>query len=1218
MNRATHAVWLFVWLAHAVLRGAEGAGVPVFTNALQIHRLAPEQAELGYPVRLAGVVTYSDPVWQVLFIQDAMEGIFVLPTPPRFPTNGEVIEIVGKTGRGGVQPVVAQATWQPRGSGTPRAARLVHPMEVFAQRFDCEWSEVVGIVHAVRQVEGDEHLEVDLVDLGVLIRGYVFSPGAKYPGRPDGLIDARVSLTGVGGIDNDPVKGRADPKLFVPGFGGLRVVEPPPVDPFRLPAKLLPELRWIWRTNPPPHRVHVQGVVTYVDPEGEMTVQEGTAAVRVSARPGERHTVGEGVEVVGFLGRRAFSPILEQVLIRPAPARVPAVAVPVEPARMLWGEHDGQLVRVTGTFNRSLITSTNQAFTLLQNGVLFGVSLGATNSGVAWPRFEEGDRVQVTGVCAIQGDQRGAPQSFQLLLRAPGDAVYVSRLRVFSARQVLEMGLVVAGAWGVVLFWGMALRRRVGGQTALIRERLERERAMETRYHHLLENAAFPVIIFGRGTLAILYMNQRAAVRLYGSPAAAVQAGIAGCLESAGALEAMLRELDGTGCLTEFEARFKTAGGQPFWTLICANRIEFAGQPAVFLSFSDISERKRMEEALAESENRFRTFTEAAFEGSIISERGLILDASPRMTQMLGYELGEMVGKPVLDFVAPVDRDLVRGNIEAGVQAPYENRLQCRDGSIITVETRAGQFVFHGRPVRATAIHDITARKRAEEALRENEERYVSIFENSLDAILLTDPEGAILAANPAACHLFGYSEEELGRLRAGQLWAGDGLPPAAPSGPPGAERPARESTFVRRDGGTFPGEIASRLFKDRDGVPRTCSVIRDLRERKSLEERLRQAHKMEGIGHLAGGVAHEFNNILAAMVLNLDFMESKPLAPPARDALVELRGLSKRAADLVVQLLAFGRKSLMRPAPLDLTAVVGGFTGMLHRLLGEDVLLDFGAEESLPPVLADPGMVKQVVMNLCLNARDAMGGRGSLRVRLAAIQVEPPAAGVHPDARPGRFVCLAISDTGQGMTQATRQRLFEPFFTTKEVGKGVGLGLSTVYGIVRQHRGWIGVESEVGRGSTFRVYLPVCDPGAGPKPAPPAAPPVPCGHETILLVEDEPAVRIVTRRFLERAGYHVLEAENGEEAVEVWQGHRGEIALLLTDMAMPGGMTGLALAQRLRQDEPRLRVVVSSGYHTRPVDKLGGPDGLGITYLQKPVVPEVLTSTLRKCLDGG
>ena len=386
--------------------------------------------------------------------------------------------------------------------------------------------------------------------------------------------------------------------------------------------------------------------------------------------------------------------------------------------------------------------------------------------------------------------------------------------------------------------------------------------------------------------------------------------------------------------------------------------------------------------------------------------------------------------------------------------------------------------------------------------------------------------------------------------------------------------------------------------------------------EKKSSEVRLRQAQKMEAIGQLSAGVAHDFNNILTVIQghANLLVLEPGAGAETVAESAKEIVAAAERAATLTRQLLTFSRQQVMLAKPLDLNEAVGNIAKMLRRILGEDVRLELQLSSDLSKVEADVGMMEQVILNLAVNARDAMPSGGKMTVRTSMVDVTPEETKRHADAYAGSFVCLAVSDTGCGMSQQVMARIFEPFFTTKDVGKGTGLGLATTLTIVQQHRGWIEVHSRIGAGTTFEVFLPIST--LQPATTPPAAAIIRAqGTETILLVEDEGAVRMLVSRLLVREGYRVIEAGSGVEALAIWEEHGSSVDLLLTDMIMPEGMTGRELAKRLETLKPALKVIYTSGYSE---DFVSGEFSLkaGVNFLQKPYPPDSLRRIVRACLD--
>lgn len=403
----------------------------------------------------------------------------------------------------------------------------------------------------------------------------------------------------------------------------------------------------------------------------------------------------------------------------------------------------------------------------------------------------------------------------------------------------------------------------------------------------------------------------------------------------------------------------------------------------------------------------------------------------------------------------------------------------------------------------------------------------------------------------------------------------------------------------------------------DGAGKPqRMFGTTQDVTDRRQLEEQYRQSQKMEAIGILASGVAHDFNNLLTVIQGNASILLMQQMDRSRLEMHVdEILHAADRAAGLTRQLLLFSRKQVMQPANIDLNEVAGNTTRMLQRILGEDIALHADYAPKLPPIHADEGMIEQILLNLAVNSRDAMPAGGTLTISTSAQKLDELQARQLRDVEPGSYVCLSVRDTGCGIKPEILSRIFEPFFTTKEVGKGTGLGLSTVYGIVRQHHGAITIASEPGQGTTFRIFFPAVTHGTLPESKAVARPLIATGHECILLVEDEPALEMIAARVLESGGYTVLRAENGVAALKVWNEHRDDIHLLMTDMVMPRGISGRELAKRLTTEKPGLKVIYTSGYSP----DLAGKGMLlqeGINFLQKPWDMHSLIRVVRECLD--
>jgi PAS domain S-box-containing protein len=607
----------------------------------------------------------------------------------------------------------------------------------------------------------------------------------------------------------------------------------------------------------------------------------------------------------------------------------------------------------------------------------------------------------------------------------------------------------------------------------------------------------------------------------------------------------------------------------------------------------------------------------------VLDTRFRILDANPAARSLLP-DPRWVRQQPLAEALPELGRCLrVR---ERGGEGAGEIRL-CRAGAEqfwdVHVLPLADPHMTNGVTVGVLVrLAEVTERKRAEEA----RSRLAAIVESSEDAIIGETPEGVISSWNPGAERLYGYSAQEVIGRPVSLL-----VPPdRSEESQVITERVRRGErldpleTVRRRKDGT-PVEVAVTVSPIRDGqghLVGASSIAQDITPRKRMEralqeseERFRQAQKMESVGRLAGGVAHDFNNLLTVINGYSELLLRQPrLEARTRDLLGEIQKAGEQAARVTGQLLAFSRKSILQPGVLDLNAVLGNLEKMLRRLIGEDVELAVLPGAGLGLVRADPGQIEQVLINLAVNARDAMPRGGTLTVETGNTFLGEGYAGAYPEFKPGPYVMLAVKDTGCGMDQQTQAHLFEPFFTTKGVGQGTGLGLATVYGIVKQSAGHIEVRSEVGVGTTFTVYLPAIETVAPSGKSHPGLRRMPAGRETVLLVEDEEGVRALGREVLKKCGYTVLEAGDGDEALGVAARQPGPIHLLVTDVVMPR-LGGRELAERLRAARPEIKVLYMSGYTDDAVIRHGLMEAEH-ALLQKPFGGAALAAKVREVLD--
>jgi PAS domain S-box-containing protein len=634
-------------------------------------------------------------------------------------------------------------------------------------------------------------------------------------------------------------------------------------------------------------------------------------------------------------------------------------------------------------------------------------------------------------------------------------------------------------------------------------------------------------------------------------------------------------------------------------------------------------ERNRLEEQLRRSENSLAEAQRIAHVGSWEWDAATdVLEASDEMCRILGIDPAAFgrTNDAFMAFVHPDDRAATdvaeRAVLEGRIPHSFDYRIIRPDGEVRTLH-EVGDVIRDaaGNPIRMVGTaRDITEQVAAEE----ERARLISAVEQTADSIFIQDLDGMILYVNPAFSRLYGYPPEEVVGRHAGLLDSGYHDPAfwatlwaSVAAGTDWSGRIVNR----RRDGTLIETEAVISGIRDRSGrVTSFLQTDRDITRERELEEQLRQAQKMEAIGQLAGGIAHDFNNLLTAIRGYGELARDPAASDEQRRAdLDEIIANVDRATELTGQLLAFGRRTLLRPEVADPIAIVGGIVPLLRRLIGEHIRIETAMAPDVGPIRVDRSQLEQVIVNLAINARDAMPDGGTLAIAIAPVDLDAAAAASIPEAVPGAYVQLTVADTGSGMDEATRARIFEPFFTTKAVGEGTGLGLAGVYGVIRQSGGAITVESAPGRGTTFRILLPTAEAEAA-MPAPSRATAAARGGaETILLVEDETAVRVLSRRLLDDHGYTVLEAADGVSAVRLASEHPGPIELLLTDVVMPS-LTGPDVARLIAETRPAIRVLFVSGY---VASALESPSfGVG-AYLAKPFTAEALLRKVRETLDG-
>lgn len=638
----------------------------------------------------------------------------------------------------------------------------------------------------------------------------------------------------------------------------------------------------------------------------------------------------------------------------------------------------------------------------------------------------------------------------------------------------------------------------------------------------------------------------------------------------------------------------------------------------------DITVRKQAELALRQSEDRYRMLFNSGQNAMYVHEpapaggrAGKFIEVNQIACQLLGYTREELLQMTPDDIAGPGNAvESIRAKLLAEKHALWEGAHIAKDGRRIPVEIHAHLFELNGKTMVLADVSDITGRLQAEDQLR----KLSRAVEQSPVSIIITDDQARIEYVNPKFVEMTGYSVAEVvGKpplfLQSGEAVFGHDSARKKLWATISAGREWRgEFQNKRKDGGAFWESVSISPIKAANGnITHFVILKEDITKHKQLEGEFRQAQKMEAFGSLSAGVAHDFNNILTAILCNVELMQGEgELSALQEEAVGEIKTAGERAANLTRQLLLFSRQKPMQTKLVQVNEVVENMGKMLRRLIGEHIQLKAQYCAGETPVIADASMLEQVLLNLTVNSRDAMPKGGELTICTEMVTIGEAVG----RRRNGRFIRFSVSDTGSGISAQDMEHIFEPFFTTKEVGKGTGLGLATVFGIVEQHQGWIEVESEPGSGTAFHIFLPRHEVKADTEFIPKPKGKVQGGSETILLVEDEPALRKLARTVLTRLGYKVHEASSAVSAVEVWQQYREEIALLFTDMVMPGKMTGLELSNRLTKEKPGLKVVYTSGY-TDEMLKEGSELRHSPNFLEKPYGTEVLLRKIRTALDN-
>jgi PAS domain S-box-containing protein len=692
-------------------------------------------------------------------------------------------------------------------------------------------------------------------------------------------------------------------------------------------------------------------------------------------------------------------------------------------------------------------------------------------------------------------------------------------------------------------------------------------------------------------------------------------------------LQDLVEEISANGSCS-FISHHRSKHGRIFPIEVVANYLEFDGQDYVVALARDITERQETERVLRDNEERLKVLFEFAPDACFLTDlQGVLLDGNRATEVITGFGRDELRGKSLFDVDILSLDDLPKATASLMESArgrpvgPVEYVLTRRDGTRVTVEIRTYPVRIKKQHLVLAIARDITERREAEQALRQSEADLRALVDHATYGIYRSTPAGRFLSVNPTLVSMLGYDDENqvLGldiesqlyltpqeRKRVLELCTAEG------------RFDGIETEWQRRDGTPIQVRVSGRpVFGETGDLACFEVFVMDVSEQRMLEEQLRQAQKMEAIGQLTGGIAHDFNNLLSVILLNAEFVASalKGGQPAMLPDVQEIEAAARKAAAMTKQLLGFSRRADLLMVPTNIGRVVRELFPMVRRLLPETIDVEIDVRSDHAIAVADTGAVEQMLLNLATNARDAMKQGGKLRVEVSGAHLDHAYCSLNPSARPGNYVCLSVADTGTGMDAATRARIFDPFFTTKPLGEGTGLGLAMIYGLIKQHGGHVMVYSEPGDGTTFRLYFPAAQVDSSSEKDRESTGGLFGGSETILLVEDETALRRTGRRILEKYGYTVIDAADGEQALKIYEERRAEIDLIVCDLVMPR-MSGAEFYKTLRRMGDPVKFILASGYSEKEAERR--TLDASVPFVQKPWRLDELLSRLRQQLDGN
>ncbi len=1109
-----------------------------------IRMLSNAQASRSNPVELDGVVTYADSAWQHFFLQDMTGAVYVQGWLDGLKT-GDRVGLQGFTNTGDVVPIVTSVTAHLIGSGKlPEPLRL-GLKELYSTYYDCAWVELDGVVRGVD--DAPSHAILHVLNPNGKFDVSIPDPNAGAPFH--NLINARVRFRGVSSTQLNKLDQVLGLKLHVPDKDCIQILSPAPADPYNEAVRPIGSVSKGNLEILGMQRLHVRGVVTLVAPGQQFCLQDASGGIWINTSPQEVFQMGQTLDVVGFPVADGLSIRLEDAILRSVKESERIEPKPALASDILSeGLYDRELVTMEGRLLND--TGGTAAPTLIVQGRAgtFEAHFETGNKMIQLPLWKGDSLVRLTGVCSIQMNERGEPKSFLLLLRSADDVEVLQKPPWWTPRYAIAFGCGLLALILMAVGWVILLQRKVREHTEQIRQRIEAETAVGRRFSLVWENSVDGMrLTDAEGEIiqinpAYCQLVQKTREELEGQNLVVVYPEMERNRISEMYRDEFLRRA--IPPRQEVETRYWN--GNNLWLEQTNTFFEQPGQPLLLFSqFRDITDRKRAEEAvrtqivaltrplddpagiqfgdlfnIEEIQSIQDSFANATGVASIITQPDGTPITHPSNFCSLCIDVIRKTGKGLANCYKS-DATLGRCNPGGPIVSPCLSGGLWDAGASIMVGGKHIANWLIGQ-VRDTTQNEEQMLRYADEIGADREE-----FRRALAKVPVMSRDQFAQVANM----LFSFANEL--SLKA------------------------------------YQNIQQARFITERNHAEE---------EKEHLQAQLLQAQKMEAVGRLAGGVAHDFNNLLAVILGYGELIETGlPENSPWREEILQITSAALRAKDLTRQLLAFSRKQVLEMKPVDLNLLVESMEKMLRRLLGEDIELLVILAPSLGRVKADTTQLQQVLLNLCVNARDAMPGGGVLTIETQAISFDAENQ-AHPAALLAcPYVLLSVSDTGHGMDAETQRQIFDPFFTTKEVGKGTGLGLATVYGIMKQHGGEILVESAPERGTVFKLYLPEIK-SDRKEMAGSVEEGARAGQgEVILVVEDEQIVRELACRMLKSMGYEVIEVPDPELCLEIARSSK-QIDLLLTDVIMPG-LNGRQVYEQVKSVRPDIKVVFMSGY---------------------------------------